>query len=66
MTGGQDALGEASVVVELGGHTGAGQAVATDIIEAAGIAYVRALTSAVRRERLLPEDASVAEPVATP
>ena len=29
--------------------TGAGQAVTTDIIEAAGIAYARALTNAVRR-----------------
>ncbi len=66
VTGGQDALGEASVVVELGDPaaaikadmpgvldgervTGAGQAVATDIIEAAGNAYARALTSAVRK-----------------
>jgi 2-isopropylmalate synthase len=66
VTGGEDALGEVSVVVELGDPdalvnagapglltgervTGAGQAVATDIIEAAGIAYVRALTSAVRK-----------------
>jgi 2-isopropylmalate synthase len=66
VTGGQDALGEASVVVELGDPaaaikadfpgvlagervTGAGQAVATDIIQAAGTAYARALTSAVRK-----------------
>jgi 2-isopropylmalate synthase len=65
VTGGQDALGEVSVVVELGANagervglpgvllreraTGAGQAVTTDIIEAAGIAYTRALTNAVRR-----------------
>jgi 2-isopropylmalate synthase len=65
VTGGQDALGEVSVVVELGPNageriglpgvllreraTGAGQAVTTDIIEAAGIAYARALTNAVRR-----------------
>jgi 2-isopropylmalate synthase len=65
VTGGQDALGEVSVVVELGANagervglpgvllreraTGAGQAVTTDIIEAAGIAYARALTNAVRR-----------------
>ena len=65
VTGGQDALGEVSVVVELGDPaaainnsvpgvlagervTGAGQAVATDIIEAAAIAYIRAITSAVR------------------
>src|SRR5215208_6225670 len=55
VTGGQDALGEVAVVVELGQNageriglpgvllreraTGAGQAVTTDIIEAAGMAY---------------------------
>jgi 2-isopropylmalate synthase len=65
VTGGQDALGEVSVVVELGEAaaerigipgvlqreraTGAGQAVETDIIAASGIAYARALTNAVRR-----------------
>ena len=52
VTGGQDALGETSVVLELGGAqpvTGAGQGVSTDILEAAGRAYVRALSSALRR-----------------
>ncbi len=49
VTGGQDALGETSVVLELDGHTGAGQGVSTDILEAAGRAYVRALSNAVRR-----------------
>jgi 2-isopropylmalate synthase len=72
VTGGQDALGEASVVVELGDPaaaiktdfagvlagervTGAGQAVATDIIQAAGTAYARALTSAVRKAHAVAE-----------
>ncbi|MEI2701909.1 MAG: 2-isopropylmalate synthase [Baekduia sp.] len=66
VTGGQDALGEVTVVVELGADgspirsdlsdtasgdrvTGAGQGVATDIIEAAAIAYVRALGNAAAR-----------------
>jgi 2-isopropylmalate synthase len=66
VTGGQDALGEVSVVVELGDPaaaisnevpgvlagervTGAGQAVATDIIEAAAVAYIRAITSSIRK-----------------
>jgi 2-isopropylmalate synthase len=49
VTGGQDALGDTSVVLELDGVTGAGQGVSTDIIEAAGRAYVRALSNAVRR-----------------
>ena len=64
VTGGQDALGEvvgrrragrnAGERVGLPGvllrerATGAGQAVTTDIIEAAGMAYARALTNAVR------------------
>jgi 2-isopropylmalate synthase len=49
VTGGQDALGETSVVLELGGVTASGQGVSTDIIEAAGRAYVRALSNAERR-----------------
>jgi 2-isopropylmalate synthase len=56
VTGGQDALGEVSVVLELpvaGGDSArvaaSGQGVSTDIIEAAGRAYVRALSNVVRR-----------------
>jgi 2-isopropylmalate synthase len=83
VTGGQDALGEVSVVVELGPNageriglpgvlqreraTGAGQAVTTDIIEAAGIAYARALTNAVRRmHAMAQEEAEPAAELATP
>src|SRR5205085_1460497 len=58
VTGGQDALGETSVVLELAGVTGSGQGVSTDILEAAGRAYVRALSSAVRRR-----DAAAEAPV---
>ncbi len=58
VTGGQDALGETSVVLELGGASGnpvsgSGQGVSTDILEAAGRAYVRALSNALRRRGLL-------------
>jgi 2-isopropylmalate synthase len=49
VTGGQDALGEASVVLELAGQSAAGQGVSTDIIEAAAQAYVRALSGAERK-----------------
>ena len=49
VTGGQDALGEASVVLELAGQSAAGQGVSTDIIEAAALAYVRALGNAERK-----------------
>ena len=83
VTGGQDALGEVAVVVELGPNagervglpgvllreraTGAGQAVTTDIIEAAGMAYARALTNAVRRmHSQAAEEAELATELATP
>jgi len=55
VTGGQDALGETSVVLELGGVSGSGQGVSTDILEAAGRAYVRALSNAVRRRSVMAE-----------
>jgi 2-isopropylmalate synthase len=48
VTGGQDALGETSVVLEVAGISGSGQGVSTDILEAAGRAYVRALSNALR------------------
>ncbi len=38
-------------MVEVGGFTGAGQGVSTDIIDAAARAYVRALSVAVARSR---------------
>jgi 2-isopropylmalate synthase len=83
VTGGQDALGEVAVVVELGQNagervglpgvllreraTGAGQAVTTDIIEAAGMAYTRALTNAVRRmHSQAAEEAELATELAAP
>ena len=49
VTEGQDALGEVSVVVVYGGQSASGQGVATDVIEAAARAYLRALTTLVRR-----------------
>jgi hypothetical protein len=52
VTGGQDALGEVSVVLELEGRTASGQGVATDILQAAGVAYTRALTVVVHRRRV--------------
>jgi 2-isopropylmalate synthase len=69
VTGGQDALGETSVVLEVGGVTGSGQGVSTDILEAGASAYVRALSNAVRRHGILAEAeaASAApEPVSAP
>jgi 2-isopropylmalate synthase len=58
VTGGQDALGEASVVLELAGQSAAGQGVSTDIIEAAALAYVRALSNAERKVLAAAEEAA--------
>jgi len=55
VTGGQDALGETSVVLELEGVVGAGQGVSTDILEAGARAYVRALSNATRRRSVVAE-----------
>ena len=83
VTGGQDALGEVvgrararperrrarrpAGVLLRERATGAGQAVTTDIIEAAGMAYVRALTNAVRRmHSQAAEEAELATELATP
>ena len=49
VTAGQDALGEASVVLELAGQYASGQGVSTDIIEAAALAYMRALSNVERQ-----------------
>ncbi len=68
VTGGQDALGEVSVVLELEGQSASGQGVATDILEAAGRAYVRALSNAVRKVRAAEAgaDPRVADAAVTP
>ena len=55
VTAGRDALGETSVVLEVGGVSGSGQGVSTDILEAGAHAYVRALSNAVRRLGVLAE-----------
>jgi 2-isopropylmalate synthase len=68
VTGGQDALGESSVVLEFEGQSASGQGVATDIIEAAGTAYVRALSNVVRKVHAASQlvDVAADEPVPTP
>ncbi len=62
VTEGQDALGEAAMVVEVNGSSGSGQAIATDIVEAAAKAYVRAISVAVQRAH----EAEVEVPVPAP
>jgi 2-isopropylmalate synthase len=51
VTEGQDALGEVSVVLDFNGRSAAGQGVATDVVEAAARAYLRALTTLTRLEQ---------------
>jgi 2-isopropylmalate synthase len=66
VTGGQDALGEASVILEVAGQSAAGQGVSTDIIEAAALAYVRALSNAERKVALAAEAAEAEQRELTP
>jgi 2-isopropylmalate synthase len=47
VTGGRDALGEVTVLLELDGKTASGVGVSTDILEASGKAYLRALSTAL-------------------
>jgi 2-isopropylmalate synthase len=65
VTGGQDALGETSVVLEVSGVSGSGQGMSTDILEAAGRAYVLALSNALRR-RSIADEAGEATAAAVP
>ncbi|HEV2075845.1 MAG TPA: alpha-isopropylmalate synthase regulatory domain-containing protein, partial [Thermoleophilaceae bacterium] len=71
VTGGRDALGEVTVLLELGGGLASGQGISTDILEASGRAYLRALANALaasspveEAERHLEE--GQAEPTQTP
>jgi 2-isopropylmalate synthase len=47
VTGGRDALGEVTVLLDLGGTLSSGVGVSTDILEASGKAYLRALSNAL-------------------
>jgi 2-isopropylmalate synthase len=63
VTGGRDALGEVTVLMELDGRLASGVGVSTDILEASGKAYLRALSNALaddvaaEAERLLETEA---------
>jgi 2-isopropylmalate synthase len=48
VTGGRDALGEVTVLLELRGRLASGAGVSTDILEASGKAYLRALSNVLR------------------
>jgi 2-isopropylmalate synthase len=63
VTGGRDALGEVTVLLELRGQLSSGVGVSTDILEASGKAYLRALSNvlandvAAEAERVLEREA---------
>jgi 2-isopropylmalate synthase len=50
VTGGRDALGEVNVLLELRGHLSSGVGVSTDILEASGKAYLRAISNALAND----------------
>jgi 2-isopropylmalate synthase len=50
VTGGRDALGEVTVLLELGGRLSSGVGVSTDILEASGKAYLRALSNSIAED----------------
>ncbi len=63
VTGGRDALGEVTVLLELDGQLSSGVGVSTDILEASGKAYLRAISNVLsddavaEAERLLEQEA---------
>jgi 2-isopropylmalate synthase len=63
VTGGRDALGEVTVLLELDGQVASGVGVSTDILEASGKAYLRAISNIIsddavaEAERLLEQEA---------
>jgi 2-isopropylmalate synthase len=66
VTGGRDALGEVTVLVELDGRLVSGQGVSTDILEASGRAYLRALTNALADSPVAEAEHHLAEATPTP
>ena len=66
MTGGEDALGEVTVMLHAAGRLATGQGVATDILEASAIAYVRALGNALEGAAVREAEAATADAIAEP
>jgi 2-isopropylmalate synthase len=61
VTGGEDALGEVTVMLRAAGRLATGQGVATDILEASATAYVRALSNALDGAAVREAEAATAE-----
>jgi 2-isopropylmalate synthase len=64
VTGGEDALGEVTVMLRAAGRLATGQGVATDILEASARAYVRALSNALEGAATREAEAATAEAAA--
>ena len=64
VTGGDDALGEVTVMLRAAGRLATGQGVATDILEASARAYVRALSNALEGAAIREAEAATAEALA--
>jgi 2-isopropylmalate synthase len=63
VTGGEDALGEAAVMLRTGGVLASGSGVATDIIEASARAYLRALSNSLEGAATREAEAATADAV---
>ena len=61
VTGGEDALGQVTVMLRAAGRLASGQGVATDILEASARAYVRALSNALDGAAIREAEAATAE-----
>jgi 2-isopropylmalate synthase len=61
VTGGEDALGQVTVMLRAVGRLATGQGVATDILEASARAYVRALSNAMEGAAIREAEAATAE-----
>jgi 2-isopropylmalate synthase len=61
VTGGEDALGQVTVMLRAAGRLATGQGVATDILEASARAYVRALSNALEGAAVREAEEVVAE-----
>jgi 2-isopropylmalate synthase len=66
VTGGDDALGEVTVMLRAGGRLASGQGVATDILEASARAYLRALSNALDGAAVQEAEAATAEAASEP
>src|SRR6188472_974074 len=61
VTGGEDALGQVTVMLRAAGRLASGQGVATDILEASARAYVRALSNALEGAAIREAEALTSE-----